>query len=144
MEKQDTAADVAKYFTAREVNVLLPELETVFQHIDHCRQRVEALSEKAPSKAATPEALDARLRLRTQIEFLLDAIQQNIDAITRLGGVIKDLDSGLVDFLGWINGADIWLCWKRGEKTVAYWHSLYEGFGERQALPGQPASPSCH
>jgi len=47
---------------------------------------------------------------------------------------VKDLLMGLVDFLGRVEGEEVWLCWKRGEKKINFWHPLYAGFTERQSL----------
>ena len=41
---------------------------------------------------------------------------------------------GLVDFPGNVDGQDVWLCWKRGETKVNFWHPLDAGYNERQSL----------
>jgi hypothetical protein len=63
-----------------------------------------------------------------------------------MGVAVKDLDIGLCDFLGRLDGRDVWLCWQLGEKRVAYWHDLNSGYAGRQPLePGgeskAPAPP---
>jgi hypothetical protein len=143
MNEPELNPEGGKYFTAREVTHLLPQLESIFEHIDLCRTRVEQLSSKMPRRPTTPAGIARQQLVRSQIEFLLQAVQEDIDSIARLGGVIKDLDAGLVDFLGWLNGADIWLCWKRGESSLDFWHPLHEGFSQRKSLPGR-SSRSIH
>ena len=51
------------------------------------------------------------------------------------GGVPKDLELGLVDFLGLVRGHEVNLCWRYGEKQIRFWHGLDEGFGGRKAIP---------
>jgi len=68
------------------------------------------------------------------MEFLLGVIQEDINLVADMGGVVKDLFMGLVDFLGRVNGEEVWLCWKRGEKKIDFWHPLSAGFMERQTL----------
>ncbi len=68
------------------------------------------------------------------MEFLLQAVQEDIELVGQMGAVVKDVDAGLVDFPGRVEGEDVWLCWKRGEKKVHFWHALYAGYSERQAL----------
>jgi hypothetical protein len=58
-----------------------------------------------------------------------------LDEIARLGGSTKDLDAGLVDFPGRVQGQTVNLCWKYGETAIAFWHGLDEGFAQRKALP---------
>ena len=49
--------------------------------------------------------------------------------------VLKDLALGLVDFCSRRGDEPVWLCWRDGEDTVAWWHSLRGGLGARQPLP---------
>ena len=129
-----------KLFTLKEVDALIPQLETIFQHMETIHDRMhqladdpahEAAQKKQPATAA--EIADAA-RLESQLEFLLQVVQADIDHIEDLGGVVKDLDAGLVDFPGLVDGQEAWLCWKRGEKRINFWHSLHAGFSERRAL----------
>ena len=55
--------------------------------------------------------------------------------ILATGGVPKDLELGLVDFLGLVGGREVNLCWRYGEKRIRFWHGLDEGFGSRKAIP---------
>jgi hypothetical protein len=135
-----------RFFTARDIDQLIPKLETVFRHIDECRTRAESLASGAPlpKAKATPEDVAAAARIRSQVEFLMQAVQDDIDFIATMGGITKDLESGLVDFPAQVNGEQVWLCWKRGETKVRYWHALDEGFQERQALHRAEANVTYH
>ncbi|HET6266223.1 MAG TPA: DUF2203 family protein [Acidobacteriota bacterium] len=44
------------------------------------------------------------------------------------------MDIGLVDFPAMLDGEEILLCWKYGEKTIRYYHGLTEGFAGRKPL----------
>jgi hypothetical protein len=55
--------------------------------------------------------------------------------IESIGAVLKDAAGGLIDFLGQLDGEDVWLCWQPGESEVAYWHPLHAGFAGRAPLP---------
>jgi hypothetical protein len=48
--------------------------------------------------------------------------------------VIKDINSGLVDFLAQREGRDIYLCWQYGEDHIRHWHDLDAGFAGRQLM----------
>lgn len=61
-------------------------------------------------------------------------IEQGVKGITSLGVVIKDLDRGLVDFLGIRSEREIYLCWHYGEEDIAYWHELNSGFAGRRPI----------
>ncbi len=57
-----------------------------------------------------------------------------VEGIHELGGMVKDLDEGLVDFLARRGEEDVLLCWRLGEDEIAHWHRLEEGFAGRKPL----------
>jgi hypothetical protein len=125
-----------RYYTAREIDALIPQLEHIFEHIETCRARAEELAAQAlrPSKSSAPSDVAQVQLLQSQIEFLIKAVEADVEQIKSLGGMTKDLDAGLVDFLGDVGGHDVWLCWRRGEKKVRFWHPLDGGYKQRRAL----------
>lgn len=48
--------------------------------------------------------------------------------------VLRDIDSGLVDFPAIRDGAEIYLCWRLGEEEIRYWHPVDVGFTGRRLL----------
>ena len=62
-----------------------------------------------------------------------------LEEIARLGGSIKDLEMGLVDFPGLVpqvaGSQPVNLCWKHGEDAVRFWHGFDEGYAQRKPLP---------
>ncbi len=64
-----------------------------------------------------------------------DELDHVIEAFTRLGAELKDIDTGLVDFRGKVGDRDAYLCWKEGETTITHWHELESGFTGRKPLP---------
>ena len=52
----------------------------------------------------------------------------------RRGIVLRDLDSGLIDFPSVRDGREIYLCWIDGEDDIEFWHDLDAGFAGRQPL----------
>jgi len=51
-------------------------------------------------------------------------LENSVKGILNMGIVVKDVDQGLIDFLGKRNGRDIYLCWQYGEDDIDYWHDL--------------------
>ena len=97
-------------------------------------------AESEPSESPdTPEIRQARAVFRGFYEALSDGLEQ----IRALGGDVKDLDMGLVDFPGRRGNDDILLCWRLGEKRLEYWHTVEGGFASRRPLDERiPRSPS--
>ena len=57
-----------------------------------------------------------------------------VEGIQETGAVIKDLDSGLVDFPTMYRGNEVYICWQLGDDDVEYWHGIEEGFAGRKAI----------
>ena len=66
-------------------------------------------------------------------EFSL--IEQLVEEIHTYGCEIKDLNTGLVDFLARRRGRDVYICWRFGEPLHATWyHELHSGFHGRKSI----------
>jgi hypothetical protein len=61
-------------------------------------------------------------------------IARRVNAVHERGAIVKDLDTGLVDFPARLEGEEVLLCWRLGEERVAHWHGLEEGFAGRKLL----------
>jgi hypothetical protein len=68
------------------------------------------------------------------VETAASELATAIGQVQAEGVLVKDLDSGLVDFPAKRDGGDILLCWQLGEDEVAFWHGLEDGFAGRQPL----------
>jgi hypothetical protein len=66
-----------------------------------------------------------------------EALSDEIDNVRALGGEVKDLDTGLVDFPGRRGSEEILLCWKLGEKHIGFWHPVDAGFSARRPIDEQ-------
>ena len=64
----------------------------------------------------------------------LHALRAGVEAVTREGVILRDPETGLVDFPSRRDGAEVYLCWRLGEERVTFWHPQDTGFGGRQPL----------
>jgi hypothetical protein len=122
-----------RYFTVDEANALLPRLTTLLQTMIAARERIitdrpnwEPVIEKAHTNGGSERAKNL-YRDSSAIQALLNEINQ-------WGVIIKDLDTGLVDFPHLRDGREVFLCWRIDEPRVAYWHDVDAGFAGRQPL----------
>jgi hypothetical protein len=123
----------SRYFTVEEANALLPTLRPIVAAMLEARQRiVEAqpallpVLEKAAGNGGSREA--------TAVLADFEIVQESVRAIDELGLELKDINTGLLDFLAERDGRDVYLCWRFDEPRVAYWHDLEAGFAGRQPL----------
>jgi hypothetical protein len=68
------------------------------------------------------------------VEEAAAALSACVEELAQLGVLIKDLDTGLVDFPSFRDGEEVLLCWQLGEDEIAWWHTLDGGFAGRQPL----------
>ena len=129
------------FFSPEEVNVLIPQLETHFQNFWSCRQNAQRILEGLREKArnampATPLRISQNQIRQSQAHFLLEQGRKELEMILEIGGVIKDLEIGIVDFPHMLEFEEekVYLCWRFGEKKVRFWHSVHEGFSDRKSL----------
>ena len=123
----------ARTYTLAEARALLPQVKALMDKIQVARQavlRLRPTAWPALQKAASNGGSHAAGELAIHTIKLEDAIR----AILEMGIYIKDLDHGLIDFLGTRNGHEILLCWHYGEEDITFWHEVDAGFSGRQAI----------
>jgi hypothetical protein len=79
---------------------------------------------------------------KVERDALMEALRENVGRIEQTGCVVKDLETGLVDFPSVVDDEQVYLCWKLGEERIGYWHRMDEGFAGRKPLAGSDESPS--
>ena len=128
-------------FSVEEVNELLPALRELLTDLQAAREQLlsaqETLSERYQGGARSNGHVNpagATGQLTTQVEGAQARISRAVHAIAELGGELKDLDRGMVDFRTERDGRVVYLCWLMHEPEVLFWHELDGGFGGRQPL----------
>src|SRR5688500_10832404 len=105
------------YFTVAEVERLIPTLERLFTRAIQLRAALRAqetrleravvkLSREALESENPKDTLEVR-HAKALFRGFYEALADDLAEIARLGGEVKDLDTGLVDFPG-----------KRGEEDI--------------------------
>ena len=143
MEASDFMAE--RYFEPEDVDTLIPTLTRLMATIVHANEQATAIAgrfeaERERIGAAGGGIID-RVAWKADTERLTqltETVKAGLAEITGMGGTIKDLALGLVDFPHRRGGRVVNLCWKYGEKSVTHWHGLDEGYANRKPLgPGR-------
>ena len=123
----------SKLFTVEEANALLPTLQGILEDVSRYR---DAIRERAPELEPIIRAAAANGGGKAGSEYGVDAynLYLSIERIRGLGVVLKDLDTGLLDFPHKREGRVVFLCWHPPEERVEYWHELETGYQGRQPL----------
>lgn len=130
-----------RYFERHDVEKLIPALTRAMDTVRTAHMEAESERERQRreeqritmsgggmiDRAAWKAGTERRQRLTA-------VIQQALQEIADMGGVPKDLELGLVDFLHVRDGREVNLCWKYGEREIRFWHGLDEGYSARKTL----------
>lgn len=128
-----------KYFTPAEAQNMLPLVRAIVKDIVELahslrdrHERLTRLTDGGVRKGLiTPEQLEEE---QAAFESGQERLHELVDELTGLGVELKDFFSGLVDFPCWMDGREVYLCWKHGEGKLAWWHEIDAGFQGRRPL----------
>ena len=131
-----------QYFSVAEANQTLPLVRAIVSDIvelyPEVRDREERLTRitRGRSKDSRPDDLYSEEveQVRQDLERDVERLQGFIDELLELGVEFKDPVLGLVDFPAQRNGKEVCLCWKLGEPSVDFWHTVEAGFQGREKL----------
>jgi hypothetical protein len=132
---------LSKTFTLAEAQTLLPVLESLVRKAQVTGKRAAALevemqqlSQRIFLSGGMHVNIAAAARRRAEREKALQDAKDSLAEIDAIGVQVKDLEQGLLDFPSLVDGRTILLCWKLGEKEIAFWHSPEDGFAGRKPL----------
>ena len=124
-----------KYFTLEDAEKVLPELQEGLKKLIRLKRSLTLLdSVEIEFEDYHYEHNLLSLRLNKKYHKLSFDFYKYLETLEEKGCVIKDLDSGLVDFYSRHQGKDILLCWKYGERNIRFWHETDCGYSERKPI----------
>jgi hypothetical protein len=153
---------VTRFYDIDDANAAVPELDEILatlaaQRAELIRLRDDVLARRSaasqgdeatedaaedpagerqvPSSPAEIAVAADELRLtRLRMQGLVDQMAAGVARIETMGITLRDIGDGLVDFPALVSGRQVWLCWRRGEESVGFWHPIDTGFSSRQPL----------
>jgi hypothetical protein len=137
-------APARKTFTRDEANALIPYLQqtvdTLQQQIKEVvrlKRQLEILNLICDSPVS-PQNLDFQEYLQKTARYhqLVGQADGLIKEIRGKGCLLRDLHAGIVDFYAEMGGRVVFLCWRRGEGQITYWHPVDQGYGQRRVIAG--------
>jgi hypothetical protein len=117
-------------FTREDANAELSELRDRLPRLLDARRTVIRTSERITEAVAADgggvagsDWFEAQRTLKTELLYLAER-----------GILLRDPETGLVDFPGDVDGRPVFLCWRLGEDEVAWYHEQHAGFSSRKPL----------
>ena len=132
---------MAKRFTLVEAQSLIPEVERLLREaLDAKReyqaaeQAIQEFAERVMMMGGVMVDRERALIARSRRDDAAARLRGVIEAVLETGCLVKDLETGLVDFPTLLRGVEVYLCWRLGESGIAFWHGVDEGFPGRKAI----------
>ncbi len=117
-------------FTLQQANRSLSLVRRVVSDIVHSHGVVTELQAKLTDSLGGKE----QQAVQKDLDRELTQLHGYIDELSDIGCELKDLNVGLVDFIGRHQHRDVYLCWKLGEESVGYFHEIESGYASRQPV----------
>jgi hypothetical protein len=130
---------IQRTFTLDQANAALPLVEAILRDVMRQERRVRHLRFRLKFiRRGGADLLNMFAREIEALERDLQAAEEDldryVDELLDLGIEPESLGLGLVDFPSEQQGETILLCWRYGESSIEYWHSLTGGFPDRSPL----------
>lgn len=123
-------ADTERRFTLQQANAELAELRERLPRLRDARRAVIRSSERITAAVAADgggvagsDWFEAQRTLKAGLIYLAER-----------GILLRDPETGLVDFPGEVDAHPVFLCWRLGEDEVAWYHEHHAGFSSRKRL----------
>ncbi len=123
-------ADLERRFSPDQANTELAELRERLPRLRDARHALIRASARITDAVAADgggvagsDWFEAQQSLKTDVVYLAER-----------GILLRDPETGLVDFPGEVDGRSVFLCWRLGEDEVAWYHEEQAGFSSRKPL----------
>ncbi len=138
-----------RIFTLKEAESTRREIEPLLLEAMDSRRKLADTDEKLGRIVSRIMVMggilintQAAAELRGEHDHFVGLVRNALETIQATGCVVKDLDTGLLDFPARIDGEEVYLCWRLGEDRIRYFHRQDEGFSGRRPIDPRDPGPS--
>lgn len=129
-----------KVFTLEEANRLVPLARTSIHLMQKAVEEAEGLRVAlgvlellGAADAASPEHAEYAEK-QGRLSYCRQTFGEEHERLAQSGVLLRDLQTGLVDFHALREGRLVFLCWRLGEEAIGYWHEIDSGFAGRRPI----------
>lgn len=124
-------AAMERVFTHAEATAMIPELTELLTALRIAHRRSAGQSPESAGHGISTNGSAAAALTASGPFHEAQRLSSHIDD---LGVILRDPETGLVDFAAVREGEPIYLCWRLGEENIGYWHPRDTGFMGRLPL----------
>jgi hypothetical protein len=119
-----------RLFTRDEADAELDELRRRLPELEEARQRlIDTARTITDAVASDGGGVEGSEWFRAQ-----RILKDGLEWLAERGILLRDPQTGLVDFPADVDGRRVFLCWRLGEDEVAWYHDEDSGFAGRRPL----------
>jgi hypothetical protein len=121
-----------RHYTAEQANALLPEIRTTVRRLQDAKHVLQDEGfdfDFAELADATGGAYPGHTRAHAAVAATL-----GFEHLEDLDLLVRDLESGLIDFPALRDGREVYLSWQVDEAEVGHWHAAETGHTGRYPL----------
>jgi len=138
---QVSPGTMPRFFTLEQAEKLLPSVEsaireTIARKAEYERRDAEwqGLTRRVALEGGRLVDRDQAVAHKNRRQESARHFQQAFERVQEFGCLVKDLDTGLIDFPTLFQGEEVYLCWRLGEPGIRFWHGVTEGFRGRKPI----------
>ena len=122
------------YFTITSANEKLPAIIEKFKTVTDLKNEIIKTEQQLNSSLSPTSKFEQYVTIKQKLNSVITKFYQAIEDLENTGVVIKGIDEGLLDFPSKRFDDDVWLCWKKGETEIKFWHEKDVGFSGRKPI----------
>ncbi len=133
-----------RFFTLVEAKLLLPEVEGLLRSLiqlkteyERAGGELESLLQRIAVMGGTIPPRDKIGQLRDRKEAVKRGLESSFGKLHETGCQVKDVEIGLLDFPTLYHRREVYLCWRLGEESIAFWHEIEDGFRGRRPIDSE-------
>jgi hypothetical protein len=132
---------MARRFTLREAEELLPDVARWLRSAMASRKNAAEIEEQMNALLVRINVfggiqvdVNRVAEMKSGKQQAIEKLKQALGEIENSGCLVKDLDTGLVDFPTMLDDTEVYMCWKLDEPSIGFWHHTSEGFAGRKLI----------
>jgi hypothetical protein len=125
----------------RQVEPLLIDAMEGRRQMADLEESLSAIANRIQIMGGVTIDYDVAAHMRADLNKVVAKVKDALDQIQATGCIVKDLDSGLVDFPSVIKDEEVYLCWRLGEDRIRFYHRQDEGFSGRKPIDPEDTGP---
>ena len=117
-------------YSVDEANAMLSDLRETLEAMREARAVVMRNAERVRGNVAG----NGGGRESSEYSEALALLKRETERLSAASVLLRDVETGLIDFPSERDGQPMFLCWKLGEDEVGFWHPVDTGIAGRRPL----------